>query len=92
MFTGMDESGSITDVDMAVRWLLHAVGEEATDDPTADLVTACHATLRVRQLNTTAGGLVLPALHDILDSWRAVERETGIKVATARRWSVPPPS
>lgn len=92
MFTGMDESGSITDVDVAVTWLLHAVGEEATGDPTADLVTACHATLRVRELNTAAGGLVLDALHTMLDSWRAVERETGIKVATARRWAVPPPS
>lgn len=86
----MDESTAITDVETAVTWLLRAVGEEPSGDQQVDMVSACHATLRVRLLNSTAGGMVLDELHTMLSSWRAVERETGIAVATARRWSAPP--
>lgn len=52
-------------------------------DETADLIEAVMASMRIRARNSQRGGAVLAALHQRVQSWREVERLTGIPRETA---------
>lgn len=95
MFTDMDESSIFTNEAAAIRWLLTAVGETPSGDRDADLELAALATLRVRELNSVAGGMVFNGWHARQRSWRKVvarlvELGHTVSVKTLRRWSDPP--
>jgi hypothetical protein len=95
MFTDMDESSIFTDEAAAIRWLLTAVGETASGDRDADLELAALATLRIRELNSIAGGMVFNGWHARWKSWRKVAMRLAqlghtVSVKTLRRWSDPP--
>lgn len=79
--------GTRVTVEEAITELL---GEQRSGDEETDLLEAVQASARIRERNTECGGAVLNALHDRLQSWREVERRTGIPRETARRWALPP--
>jgi hypothetical protein len=74
-------------VDEAINELL---ARPRSDDETVGLIDAARASMRIRELNSQRGGAVLAALHQRVQSWREVERLTGIPHETARRWALPP--
>lgn len=64
--------------------------EQRTGDLRADLIAAAKEALRRREQNTVDGGHVIAALYRDTQSWRTLAWATGIKVSTARRWSLSP--
>jgi hypothetical protein len=61
---------------------------DITDD---DLFAAAGLTLRVRELNSAAGGAVLSELTRRGYSLRQIEDRTGIPKSTIHAWATPPP-
>lgn len=92
----MDQRDLITEPDVAVAWLLDAVSEGASGDRRADLELALYATMRVRELNSVAGGMVIEALHNDGMPWREIAdvmtdaSGKAVSIRTVRRWAERP--
>lgn len=92
----MDQRDTISGPDVAMAWVLDAVSEGASGDRRADLERALYATMRVRELNSVAGGMVIEALHDDGMPWRDIAdvmseaAGKAVSIRTVRRWAVPP--
>jgi len=71
---------------------LRSLGITRTGDDCADLLAAARESMRRREQNSRDGGAVIAALIEFGVSYRDIEREAGIPIATAHRWAAPPRS